>query len=75
MSDELWASLYLQRSSVIDGRNVWLYLITSSIGNIAVVDYEVAGERNIKRKMFEEHYDDAEKYFETVSRKMLSGKL
>lgn len=74
-NSDLWAALYEQRSCVINGRHVWLYLIQSAIGNIAVVDYEVAGEMNIKRKLFEEHYDDAEKYFESVSRRMLAGKL
>ena len=69
-----WAKLYLQRQNKIGNRNVWLYLISSAIGNFAVVDYEMPG-MEIKRRLFEENYDKAESYFESVSRRMVSGKL
>ena len=74
MSEDLWASLYLQRQNKIGNRNVWLYLIVSSIGNVAVVDYEMQG-MEIKRKLFEDSYDKAEAYFEYISKKIISGKL
>ena len=71
---EHWAQLYEQRHNKIGNRNVWLYLISTSIGNIAVVDYEEPG-LEIKRKLFVEQYDKAEAYFETVSAKIVRGKL
>ena len=71
---EHWARLYEQRHNKIEQRNVWLYLISTSIGNIAVVDYEQPTQE-IKRKMLEESYDKAERYFESVSAKIARGKL
>lgn len=71
---EHWAQLHEQRHNKIGNRNVWLYLISTSIGNIAVVDYEKPFF-GIKRKLFEEQYDKAEAYFETVSAKIVRGKL
>lgn len=72
--DELWAHMYCQRENTINGRKAWLFLLNTSIGNIPIVEYEQP-TKEIKRKLFDEHYNEAEKYFETVCRKMLSGKL
>lgn len=72
--EELWAKLYCQKQNLINGRNVWLYLVSSSVGNISIVDYEETG-LEIKRKIYEEHYEDAEKYFDSICRKILAGKL
>lgn len=71
---EHWAQLTQQRHNKLGHRNVWFYLISTSIGNIAVVDYEQPTQE-IKRKMFEESYDKAERYFESVSAKIALGKL
>lgn len=71
---ELTANLYRQRMNEINGRKVWFYLIASSIGNIGVVDYEEPG-LEIKRKIFGDSYDKAERYFEKVCRQMISGKI
>ena len=72
--EDLFAELHIQRQNYINRRNVWLYLLSSSIGNIAVVDYEQPG-LEIKRKLFIESYDKAEAYFETVCHKIVSGKM
>lgn len=72
--EDLFAELHIQRQNYINGRNVWLYLLSSSIGNIAVVDYEQPG-LEIKRKLFDENYDKAEAYFEAVCHKIVSGKM
>lgn len=69
-----WAELHLQRENIIDGRRIQFYLISTSIGNIAVVDYE-APTKEITRKLFQESYDKAEAYFESVCKKIVSGKM
>lgn len=74
-NNEYWAAMYCQRENTINGRKAWLFLLNTSIGNIPIVEYEALPEKEIKRKLFDEHYGDAEKYFESVCRKMLSGKL
>ena len=68
------ATVYTQQENTIDSRKVWLYLIASPIGNIAVVDYEQPSKK-IVRKVFSEDYDKAEKYFETICMKIIKGKL
>ena len=75
MDFEHWAKLYCQRENVINGRHIWFYLISSSIGNIAVVDYEGKDDPAITRKLFCEDYDKAERYFETICTKKIKGVL
>ena len=72
-NNELWAGLYLQRSSEIDGRKAWFYLISSSIGNIAVVEYEQT-DKSIKRYMFDDDYDKAEYRYEHIVMDMMKGR-
>ena len=57
------ANFYQQNHSIINGRNVWHYLITTPIGNFSVVEYEQTG-LEIKRFIFDESYEKAEKKFE-----------
>lgn len=71
---EMWAGIYTQRKTKVDGREVAFYLIQTSIGNIAIVDYEMPS-LEIKRKIFDENYDKAEAYYEAVVRKIVSGKI
>ena len=54
------ATVYTQKENTISGRKVWLWLISSPIGNIVVVDYEQP-TKEIVRKIFDEHYEQAEK--------------
>lgn len=68
------ATVYTQMENIINGRHIWLYLIATPIGNIAVVDYEQP-TKEIKRKLFNESYEKAEAYFESVCKKIVSGKL
>lgn len=75
MGFEHWANLYCQRENVINGRHVWLFLISTSIGNIAVVDYEGKDDPAITRKLFCESYEKAERYFESVCTKKVRGVL
>ena len=73
-SEEYWAKMYCQRENRINGRMAWLYLLQTSIGNIIAVEYEKP-DKEIFRKLFDEHYEQAEKYFETICMKMLTGKI
>jgi hypothetical protein len=68
------ATVYTQRENTISGRKVWLYLISSPIGNIVVVDYEQP-TKEIVRKMFDENYEQAEKYFDNICKKIIGGKI
>ena len=74
MNNELWANLYKQKEMTINGRAAWLWLISTAIGNIAIVQYEKPS-KEIVGKLFSEHYEQAEAYFETICKKMVSGKL
>ena len=75
MENEMqWAHLYLQRKNTINGMDIYFYLIQTAIGNICAVEYEEP-TKELKRKLFDEHYADAEKYFEKVCKKILNGKL
>lgn len=69
-----WAHLYLQRKNTINGRDIYFYLIQTAIGNICAVEYENT-YKELKRKLFDEHYEQAETYFDNVCRKILNGKL
>lgn len=69
-----WANLFEQERSVINGRGIWLYLVSTSIGNIAIVDYEQQG-KEIARKVFCEDYDKAERYYTAICKKILDGKI
>ena len=69
------ATVFTQKENTINDRKVWLYLISAPIGHIIVVDYEVAGEKNIIRKLFSEDYEKAEAYFDSVCRRIIGGKL
>ena len=76
MENEYFANLYCQRENTINGRKAWLYLLQTSIGNIVAVEYETPlPEKEIKRKLYDEHYEEAERYFETICKKMLTGKI
>ena len=75
MENEYFANLYCQRENTINGRKAWLYLLQTSIGNIVSVEYETLPEKEIKRKLYDEHYEEAERYFETICKKMLTGKI
>ena len=72
--DKYFAELFCQRHNVINGRNSWMYLISTSIGNFVIVEYE-NNELLLVRKLFENDYGKAESYFERVCRKMISGKI
>lgn len=74
MNEEYFASLTLQKENVINKRKVFLYLISSSIGNIIAVEYEDK-DYMLHRKLFDENYEKAEAYFDSVCRKKLAGKL
>ena len=68
------ATLNTLAHSTIDGRNVWLYQIESPIGNIHIVDYEQR-DMSIKRTMFEEQLNRAEKKYSETVKKIAGGRL
>lgn len=74
MNSELWANLYKQKEMNYNGRSAWLWLITTSIGNIEIVQYEKPS-LEIAEKLFQEDYEKAEAYFEAICKKMVSGKI
>lgn len=73
-ASDMWASLVLEKHSVIDGRNVWFFSVNTSIGDIQIVQYETEG-REIIEKMFRRDYAKAEKHFTAISAKMVAGKI
>ena len=59
------AKISEKRHSVINGRNVWHYLIETPIGNIHVVEYEQPG-KEIKRFLIDENNEVAEKKYRAI---------
>lgn len=74
MNDELYANLRQLSHSEINGRQVWLFEIESSIGAFQIVQYEMHG-KELKEKFFRWDYPSAEKYYTAVCRKILDGKI
>lgn len=68
------AGFYTQKENSINGRKIWLYLISTPIGQFAIVEYEKQG-LEVTRKIFDEDYEKAEKYFDNVCRRIIGGKL
>lgn len=73
MNNELWANLYLQEHAIINGRNVWHYLVDSSIGQINIIQAE-GKDLMIHETITYNNYDKAEKLFKKRCQEMLNGK-
>ena len=65
---------YTQHHNVINNRSIWHYLIETPIGQINIVQYEQPS-LEIKRFLFDGHYDKAERKFYSICQGILSGKL
>lgn len=72
MESELWAKLYQQNHSVINGRGVWHYLLDTSLGQFNVVEYEQK-DMSLKRFLMDASYSKAEKKFDQISIQMVKG--
>lgn len=68
------ANFYTQNHSTINGRNIWLYLITSPIGNQFFIQYEQK-DLQIDTIYIGESTEKAEKKFDAISVKMVKGIL
>ena len=73
MNEELWSKLYLQNHAEINGREIFHYLIQTSIGNFNVVEYETPS-KEIKRFMLDEDYEGAERKFKACCAWVMKGK-
>lgn len=73
-NNELWVNINLQNHSMVNGRNVWHFLISSSIGNFAIVDYEQSNKK-VKRFIFNEDYEASEKKYESLIIGIIKGKV
>lgn len=71
--DNLWADLHLQEHAEINGRHVFHYLIGSAIGNFNIVEYETP-TKELKRFVFDEDYENAERKFKVCCKWIMSGK-
>lgn len=65
---------YTQAESIINGRHIWFYLIATPIGNFHVVEYELP-TKLIKRFLFDEHLEDAEKKYKSILCGMANGRM
>lgn len=73
-NEELWANLYCQKQAEINGRHVWLYLVASSVGNIALLQHEDR-ELMIYTKLYFDDYDKAERDFVKACKLILDGRI
>lgn len=71
--DEHNCKMYTQNESIINGRGIWHYLISTPIGNFNIISYEKPS-KEIERKIFDERHDDACKYYNKIAKAMLEGK-
>jgi hypothetical protein len=74
MGNELFARMYQQNHANIKDRNVWHYLIDSSIGQINIVQYE-ATSKEITEFFIPHDHGKAEKKFDSICKAIISGKL
>lgn len=74
MENELWAKLYQQNHSVINGRGIWHYLLDTSLGQFNVVEYEQK-DLALKRYFIENDNSKAEKKFDQLSVQMVKGSI
>ena len=74
MDTELWANMYEQKKATINGRNLWMYMIATAIGNLFVVEFEMQS-KEIVRKIFDEDLEKADKYFKAACKMMIDGKI
>ena len=65
--------LYTQEHSIINGRNVWHYLLDTPLGHIHVVEYE-RPTQELERYIFDGDNDKAEKKYASICKAILSGK-
>lgn len=72
--EELWAHMYQQNHSKINGRNIWHYLLDTAIGHIHIVEYEQK-DLSLKRYIVEGSNAKAEKKFDQLSMQMVKGKI
>ena len=73
MEQELWSKLYLQNHAEINGRGIYHYLMQTTIGNFNVVEYETPS-KELKRFMFDEDYEAAERKFKSCCAWVMKGK-
>lgn len=73
MTEETWASLTLQQQAVINGRHVFLYLVSSGIGNIFVLQHEDKGLL-LYTKLYFNDLDKAERDFSKTCKLILDGR-
>lgn len=73
MNNELWANLYEQKKADINGFSVWLYMISCSIGNLFIVEWEGRG-KDIHDKIFREDIAGAEKLFKKKCTNLINGR-
>lgn len=71
--DENNCKMYTQKESIINGRGIWHYLISTPIGNFNIIEYEKQS-KEIERKIFDENHDATCKYYNKTIKAMLVGK-
>lgn len=67
-------NMYTQQHNVINGRNIWHYLLDTPIGHIHVVEYEDS-EQLIHRHIIDSNNDKAERKFASICKGILNGKM
>ena len=65
------STTYTQAESNINGRLVQLYLISTPIGHFIVVAWEMPG-KEVQRKIFDEDYDAAARYYKKICQKIVA---
>ena len=71
---ELWSNFKQIRNNQIDGRNVWLWLCETPIGDINVVQYEEK-EQYITTFTYYNDASKAEKKFKQICKKIVEGTM
>ena len=68
------AQVVLTRDAMIDGRHVWLYVVSSPLAPIVFVEYEMPSHE-IVRRFFDANIEKAEAFFSRVCSKICAGKM
>lgn len=71
---EYWSDFYQQKHNQINGRNVWLWLCSTPIGNIFLVQYEEK-EQYLTTFTFYNDPDKAERKFKQICNRIINETL
>ena len=73
-ANEMFAAIYRQNHSTINGRQIFHYLINTSIGQFNIIEYEQR-DLALKRYIIDGDYEKSEKKYDQLCIQMIKGNI